>query len=314
MTSWSVITFAREQPEHLKALVAWYLGQGASEIHLMLDDVDPEQVEMFSHLPQVKAINCNAEYWDKKGQPRIKGRADRHIALSTDAYQNCTTDWVLHCDADEFADADHPISEVLDKIDPDAPMVRINAVERIFLEGEEHQTFTDHFRHMTDQPHPRWLSKIFAYPNQFRRGLRGHVNGKRFVRCGLDGVRLAPHNAWRGDEIIMAPKDIPLMDARLLHLFVFDFDHFQRKGEWKFSQREGNRKRDLAEENPSPRVLRRIEMSEIFLSGDIDRQRSMYDDMFVFGKDRLAKLRKYQTVTSHDFPARISRYMQEYFG
>ena len=311
MASWSVICFANEAPEHLKAFVAWHLGMGAERIHLMLDDPADGIAEMFDHLPQVDARVFRPNDWPKPADREKVGRHDRHNTLSTMAYHAVTSDWALHIDVDEFIFPTEDVADLLARIPDDIPAIRIYAADRLLPEGYTHWA-SDTYRLHTETRYPEWLDKIYDHPDQFMFGLRGHSNGKLFIRSGMDGVKVMSHRISREKPISIKHSKWS-DDFTLLHMFVFDYDHYQRKADWKFMRGPGNQRRDAAIENPTRRDQRRIELSEAFEQGNTDAQRRIFDDLFVFSDERVAQLAKYQRVEMFDFTGPLARYMQQYF-
>ncbi len=311
MTSWSVICFANEQPEHLRAFVAWHLGSGAREVQLMLDKPNSALVQELAGVPNLRVRSFQNDYWQDNYGRNDLNRVDRHRILATQAYRAATSDWVLHIDADEFIYADGDIARLLADVPNHTHAIRIAAADRL-LASTDADWPGDKFRMMTNEKYPAWLSEIYKFPNQFNFGLRGHSNGKLFVRGGKTDIELMPHRLIGPDQK-RVHKNKWSEPFTLLHMFVYDFAHFQRKGEWKFNRGPGNRKRDLAIENPTPRDLRRIEMSDIFLKGDTEKQHEIFADLFVFSDERLARLRQFQSVRQFDFTAKLSKYLQQYF-
>ncbi len=311
MASWSVICFANEEPEHLKAFVAWHLGLGAEKIHLMLDNPDPGIVDMFSHLPQVDARAFPPSYWPKPTDKAEVGRQDRHNALSTLAYHEVTSDWAIHIDVDEFLFPSGPVDTLLDQIPRDHPAIRIYAADRLLPDGYTHWA-SDFYRMPTSERYPDWLGEIYDFPDQFMFGLRGHSNGKLFIRAGQTGLKLMSHR-------IALDAPIPIKKSKygdaftLLHMFVFDYEHYQRKGVWKFLRGPGNQRRDAEIVNPTPRDRRRIELSGAFERGDEAMKHRIFRDLFVFSPDRLKRLARYQDVRQFDFTEPLGRYVKQYF-
>lgn len=310
MTSWSTITVTKEKPEHVRAFVAWHLGAGADEVILFYDDPSGAVTD-FDHLPQVRVILGNTEYWSDSVRPNSRGARQVHGA--TMAYGLARTDWVLHCDTDEFVYGE-AIPSLLGAVPTDMATAQILPIERIFSDDEIDQSYSNIFRSPIRPKHARKLAKIYEYPHQLTQGLRGHRNGKVFIRSGLEDIIIRPHNAeisgvLQNDPILRAT----LSDLKLLHIYTFGFEHFRTKGEWKFRRGPEARKRDAAITDPSSTDLRRIEMAEVIEVGDIDKMRAIFDDTFVFTEERLARLAKIQEIQTLNFTQVLQDRMQNYF-
>ena len=307
MSSWSIVTFANEMPEHMQAFVSWHLGAGAAQIDLFIDDPFWSS-DMFDHLPQVKVTVCDGGFWRQHGFSEPPNRAQRQKTVATFGYRQAATEWVLHADIDEFVYAPDILEELAQT---GGRAARIYPMERIFT-NDTQSPYSNHFRAPTSERYPTWLDQIFEHPDQLDHGVRGHYVGKVFTRTGLDIQAIGAHNVVlpNGKQI---PKSKGSVESPLLHFFVFDFEHFQRKGKWKFSRGPGNRLRDAAIEHPTERDRRRIHMAEVFESGNVTAQKALFNDLFVFPPERLSRLSEWQTVRQFEFTKTLERRLKQYF-
>ncbi len=311
MTSWSTITVTKEKPEHVRAFVAWHLGAGADEVILFYDDPN-EDVTDFDHLPQVKVILGNSEYWDKNGG-RLNSRSARQVHGATLGYGMARTNWVLHCDTDEFVYGDN-IAECLGEVSKQFATAQVLPVERVFLDGETNQSYSDTFRSPIRRKHAQKLNRIYKYPYQLTQGLRGHRNGKVFIRSGISDIIVRAHNAEIAGVLQNDPElRVTLNDLKLLHIYTYGFDHFQTKGEWKFKRGSELRKRDAAIIDPTPTDTRRIEIAEIIEAGDIGKLNIIFNDSFVFPPERLERLAEIQEIQTFNFTSILQDRIQNYF-
>lgn len=311
MTSWSTITVTKEKPEHVRAFVAWHLGAGADEVILFYDDPS-EAVTDFEHLPQVRVIMGNSDYWAAHGG-RLKNRAARQVHGATEGYRLARTDWILHCDTDEFMFGDN-IPALLDTVPDNMATAQVLPVERVFLQTEIDQSYSDTFRSPIRRKHSPKLRKIYEYPHQLTQGLRGHRNGKVFIRAGIADSIIRAHNAEISGVLQNDPAlRATLAELKLLHIYTYGFEHFQAKGEWKFKRGAQMRKRDAAMVDPTPTDLRRVEMAEVIESGDTDKLRAIFEDTFVFTPERLAKLAKMQEIQTFNFTSILQDRLRNYF-
>lgn len=312
MTSWSTVTITKEDPEHVKAFVAWHLGAGADVVHLFYDDPETE-IRDFDHLPAVKVTLCDDVFWNTHGNGRPENRAVRQVDAATVGYADIKTDWVLHCDTDEFLFGDG-ITNALNGVPAHINSAQILPLERIFKDDEIDQSYSNIFRAPLGRKHPPRLRKIYDHPNQLVQGLRGHRNGKVFVRTGLKDVILRAHNAEIAGILQNDPAFRDTIDTlKLLHFYTFGFSHFVNKGQWKFKRGPRIKAEDAAITSPSPIDIRRIEMAEAFESGDIENIRKIFADSFVFTPERLAQLAKIQEIQHLEFAEILETRIANYF-
>lgn len=311
MVSWSTVTVAKENPEHVRAFVAWHLGAGADEVLLYYDD-PKGHVTDFDHLPQVKLVLCNADYWETQGG-RPDSRVERQIHGATMGYRAARSNWICHCDIDEFIFGDN-IGTKLESIPAEKTCARMLPVERIFVEGEENTVFSDIFRVATKGKHPDWIPEIYAYPNHLTRGFRGHRNGKVFARTGIENVIFRAHNIEVSGVLQNRPIFREMLDdVRLLHLFTFGFEHFKEKGQWKFKRGPELRKKDSEITEPNKIERGRVEMADIIDSGDSDALKRVFNDTFVFSANRLKKLSEHQEILTLEFTETLRARLDKFF-
>jgi len=316
MSSWSVVATAKERPEHLSAFVAWHLGEGAEKITLYYDDPSDSAFGRFSHLPQVEEVLCDADYWRNAG-PRPNGLGARQSINATRCYRKSTSDWLLHCDIDEFVQGREPVAACFSRIPKNALTARLRPIERLFRDDDTGHSYTDVFRHQTTTHSPHWLSKIYHHPDQIQFGIRGHRRGKLFYRCGENRLTLHNHDALL-DGNPMPPEppfqyDFPEASLRLLHLFIFDYAHFLEKGTWKFARRPWRQKRDESGVALTKSEHRRKEIGQIFETGTPAEIRALFEDIFVFPPDRLQALAQFQTLETLNFRETLENRIARYF-
>ena len=67
--AWAVVSTMDEPAPLVAAFAAHYLSIGASEVHIFLDQPDPEAEALLAGLPRVYLTVCDAAYW-KVNKPR----------------------------------------------------------------------------------------------------------------------------------------------------------------------------------------------------------------------------------------------------
>lgn len=184
---WGVVCTCREPTQLVVAFVAHYVGLGAREVRLFLDQPQPDLEQILAKIPQVIVEVCDDAYWqDVIGKPRPKTVEYRQLMNVFHAYQTTQVGWLAHFDADEFLHADVPIGELLAAQPVEIGFVVIEPRERAFVQGAPQVgLFEGVFRQPTPQKWGR-APFLFGSAQRFiRSGVLGHPQGKSFLRTGL---------------------------------------------------------------------------------------------------------------------------------
>lgn len=183
---WGVVCTCREPTQLVVAFAAHYVALGASEVHLFLDQPQPDLEALLRRIPEVILHVCDASYWsDHIGKPRPETVEYRQLMNVFDAYQRAGVDWLAHFDADEFVHADLPVAEILAAQPKEIEFAVVEPRERAFVEGiPQIGLFEGVFR----QPTPtQWGSAPFLFGGAarfLRQGVLGYPHGKCFMRTG----------------------------------------------------------------------------------------------------------------------------------
>ncbi len=183
---WGVVCTCREPTQLVVAFAAHYIGLGASEVRLYLDQRQPDLEAILDRIPQVIFHVCDAAYWaDHIGKPRPESVEYRQLINAFDAYHCSQVDWLAHFDADEFLHADIPVADIL-RAQPEEIEYAVAAPrERAFVQGiSQTGLFDGVFR----QPTPAlWGNAPFLFGGAqrfLRQGVLGYPHGKSFMRTG----------------------------------------------------------------------------------------------------------------------------------
>lgn len=184
--SWAIVATVDEPAPLILAFVGHHLAQGAAEIHLFLDQPNPEAQAALAGLPQCRVTLCDKAHWAGSEQGRRPALHTRRQILNANlAYGRCTADWLLHCDADEFLRDGRAMGQELDRFGPEVEHLRLLVAERVMPEGAAQQGIFDGIFRL---PVPRGIAspdEIYHPVTGFLdRGLTGHSNGKGLVRAG----------------------------------------------------------------------------------------------------------------------------------
>jgi hypothetical protein len=200
--SFSIVTTAAEPVELLCAFVAHHLEAGAETIHLYLDRPDPVAEALLGRHPQVRLNRpavARALHWGvAQGFRRPLSHVTRQRINATRAYRRCTSDWLVHIDADEFLYADRPLADILADVPQEADFAVIGSSERVLLRPSDDPAdnswppmtpaatiFDGAFRIPVPGLLPRMQALFAPHANFFTRsGLLGHTVGKAATRTG----------------------------------------------------------------------------------------------------------------------------------
>lgn len=218
LPSWSVVATVDEPPALVQAFVAWYLSLGASQVFIYSDRPDDPAQPMLAHLPQVTVVPCDKAHWQRLGKSRPRRHEVRQVRNAQDADARADTDWILHCDADEFVWAEVPVADALARLSPDIDCLVLPVAERVHGSGASGASifegaFRRPFREVgVNGPHP--LGTDYDLTN---RGLTGHAQGKAFVRRGRS-LRISVHRpkpARKNQELALERAEVDALE--LLH-------------------------------------------------------------------------------------------------
>ncbi|MGI3171700.1 glycosyltransferase family 2 protein [Pseudooceanicola sp. C21-150M6] len=188
--SWTVVSTVAEPPALLYAFVAHYLGLGADEVHLFIDDPDQPGLAPLRAMDRVRLTICDDAYWDEVNNGvRPRGQELRQIRNASRAYRACRTDWMFFCDADEYLTARKPVAQILAGVDPKVMHCRPHMAERAFDAERAQADLFDGVLKLPLPNRPRILDAVYGGLAPLTTGgFLGHVIGKSFTRTGQDLV------------------------------------------------------------------------------------------------------------------------------
>ena len=210
--SWAVVSTMDEPAQLVVTFAAYHLSIGASEVHIYLDQPDPEAEALLARLPNCFVTVCDLAFWRSTPLGRRPLRHfNRQILNAERAYARTGADWILHCDADEYvADASGIAAELAAA--PDKVMAfKYQMAERAGLIGQVPEHIFEGVFRIPFREFEQDASDIYGHSTGFfRSGITGHTAGKSIVRAHC-GMQLAIH-APRGK-----PPTRTVEGSRLLH-------------------------------------------------------------------------------------------------
>ncbi len=222
--SWAVVATVDEPAALVVAFAAHHLAQGASRVHLFLDQPDAQARAMLAKLPGCEVTVCDDTYWaasEKRKRPLM--HTARQIHNARQVYAHTDADWLLHCDADEFVRDGAALAAALAEAPAAAMYMRLLVAERAYPERVVSETiFSGVFRHELPN-YPRNGAEIYGEMQAFfHYGLTGHKAGKALVRVGA-GMKMALHAPYG------KPPHQVIQTTRLLHFDGLTRLHFSLK-------------------------------------------------------------------------------------
>jgi len=215
LPTWAVVATVDEPPALVQAFVAWHLALGASQVFIYCDRPDDLVQGMLAHLANVTVVGCDAAHWLRVGKSRPRRHEVRQVRNARDADARAKTDWILHCDADEFVWADPSVSTTLAGAADHADCLVIPVAERIGVPNKS--IFDGAFRRPFREPHTTGCAVFGPDYDLTYRGLTGHAQGKAFVRCGrsLQMSIHRPHLGRSDADVVVERADPDALE--LLH-------------------------------------------------------------------------------------------------
>tara|TARA_R110002074_G_scaffold130836_3_gene272798 strand:+ start:10449 stop:11543 length:1095 start_codon:yes stop_codon:yes gene_type:complete len=230
-SDWGVVCTCREPTQLVVAFAAHYVGLGAREVRLFLDQAQPDLEKILAEIPQVIVQVCDAAYWkDIIGKPRPETVEYRQLMNIFHAYKSTKVAWLAHFDADEFLHSDVCVDDLLSAQPMEIDFAVVEPRERAFVQGELQQCLFDGvFR----QPLPHnWGNApfLFGAAQRFlRQGVLGYPHGKSFVRTGqaiVPGIHTPRRPASHRREKL---RGWAVQRARLLHFDGLTSLHWSAK-------------------------------------------------------------------------------------
>ena len=187
--SWSVVATVDEPAALVLAFALHHLELGAARIHLFLDGPNPQAEDALRDLPQVQLVVCDAAHWASSVRRRNpKLHTGRQLVNANVAYAQTRSDWLLHCDCDEFVRDGAALTEELSATGPNRVYLKLPVAERVYPPDAPPDA-TDPFDGIFRFP----LSDFDTLGSQIygdlalflKDGVTGHRAGKAVVRTGL---------------------------------------------------------------------------------------------------------------------------------
>ncbi len=194
---WGTVSLVKAPLDAILRFAAHNLDLGAHRVHIYLDDPEPATVAALSRHPRIEVTACDVAYWAAQKKDRMDSHRMRQVWVATQAYYDTDCHWLAHIDVDEFLLPQRSMAEHLARAEPDKIAIRLTSAEQMAGQAEEVFKLT-----------PRAVGRPASvlediYPTfglHLRGGFISHIEGKLFVRTGVEGMRFGIHAIhWQGE-------------------------------------------------------------------------------------------------------------------
>ena len=293
---WAVVTIAREPPEVIRRFVSWHLAMGAARIRIYFDDPADPMIAGVSHLPQVEAVPCTPEFWDRIGFVSDHRFVKRQVAAIRHGYAETKLPWIVVLDADELIWVrETTFSAFLAQRAPSIRSVLFRPAERVYVPNLGRHMLRTEMQEDTIQAVYGKLQKAMIG----RRGLYGHVVGKSVHRAGIAGMEVRQHFGQfnRKEHIIDELIDWQT-GGGVIHLMNNSYENWRGKLEFRRIS------------SSTSRRLTRI-LSDAIDSGEEGRIKAIYRKIFEVDQESFGLMSEDGAL--HELPFDPDHAVERYF-
>ncbi len=225
MPTWDVTATLDEPAALVLGFVAHHLTMGAEQINLYWDAPPSPALAQLLARSRVRQVNCDAAYWRSVGG-RPVAHVDRQIINANHAFAQCTSAWMLHCDADEVVSDGDALRRSLADAPSDINSLRLPTFERCFAPGaRSFDAFDGIMRGAVPRLYKAAVAQTYAgdYGQMLTRGLSGYAGHKSLTRVGTD-LAIGVHYSVLRDRNPAPHADIAAPAQHLNDVKIFHFD------------------------------------------------------------------------------------------
>ena len=222
---WGVVATVKAPTQAGLNFAAHHLELGADHLFIYLDERNDESQSLLAAHPKITVIRTNQAYWTSDGKKRPPKHQVRQSRNANHAYAQANgVDWLMHMDVDEFLwPQKHSVRTLLSETPSAAQVARVRPVEAL-APMHDLPTRITHFKAWISAKQGRAERSRSVYPTfgpYLRGGFLSHVQGKIFVRTGLEGMSIRIHNAFLND--VENPNSVELQNIDLCHFHATDW-------------------------------------------------------------------------------------------
>lgn len=241
---WGIVSTIKAPAEDILKFAAFHLEAGAHRLFLYLDEPCAQaRLHLKAH-PKIRVFDCDDASWQQR---RKKGKPAKHQTRqtlnATRAYRRQSGDleWLTHIDVDEFLWSLQPISQVLSALPPTTLCARVRPIEAL-CSTEAHSDGGNsgaetHFKGFVPRGPARdaMIGRIYPkYGEHIAGGFLSHLQGKIFVRTGLDRIQFRIHNVYQDEIENPGSQELPQLD--LCHFHVANWDSWLAQYRYRLEQ------------------------------------------------------------------------------
>ena len=230
MTTWGIVSMVRGPTEDVLRFVAHHLDLGVDFMYIYMDEPNRRTFRALRMHPKVRVRVCDDAFWEKRGRARPEKHQVRQSAHATFAYRNTPLDWLTHIDVDEFLWSSTPIAEVLQEVPDTIQAARVRPMEALAGNNDLYKA------HIPRSPEREALVEMI-YPNYgafVTGGFLSHVQGKLFVRAGLENLSFRIHNLFQNKTLLPCKYELPQVE--LCHRHAPGWDHWIAHYEFRMNR------------------------------------------------------------------------------
>lgn len=215
---WGLAATIKASAPAVLEFAAHHLDLGAHRLYLYLDEPCPGAFDLLKAHPKIRVLNCDTAHWKKLIGKRPAKHQARQTLNATHAYnRRVEVDWIAHIDVDEFLWPQQTIARHLALLPADVISARVFPVESLAGNSTLFKAY------IPAEDRVDLVEQIYPQFGRFvKGGFLSHVAGKRFVRTGLDNVKIRIHNMYL--EGVENPSAVDLKGVDLCHCHVKDWD------------------------------------------------------------------------------------------
>lgn len=218
--TWGIVSTVRGSARDILSFAAYHLDLGADHLYLYLDERNRRAFQTLRRHPKVTAQVCDDAFWDRRKRDKPEKHQVRQTVHATFTYRHTKLDWLAHIDVDEFLWPTAPVAELLRDVPADIHAVRVRPIEALACGEDLYKSF------IPKSPEREALVEAI-YPNFgafVLGGFLSHVQGKLFVRTGLENLNYRIHNLFQNKVILPCKTELPQIE--LCHRHAPDWDHW----------------------------------------------------------------------------------------
>jgi hypothetical protein len=283
---WGLVATIKAEAREILDFAAYHIDAGAHRLFLYLDAPCPEAMPWLKAHPKIRVMVCDEAYWLKRRNGRPAKHQVRQTMNATRCYKRQAEglDWLIHMDVDEFLYAEGSVAAQLAALPAAAQCARVRPIEALAGDGSAFKA------HIPAGPERQRITARL-YPNfgsMVKGGFLSHLQGKVFVRPGMEPASFKIHNFVRGEEQNPGLADLPGMD--LCHFHAKDWDGWL--AHYRYRLERGSYRAELAPNRP--REQGGVSMHELLQMIEAEQGesglRAFYDEMCADSPDLRARL------------------------